>query len=97
MTGPISEDVEFHKESFDICIKLAARSYREKTEKFSILFMNIQEYSKKFMIFLKLLMSSITLWSQNNDTLSHKKLEKNPGIQARYESYDSCIVPIKPM
>ena len=42
----------------------------------------MHEYSRIFEKKLKLLISSITLWSQNNDTLSHKKLEKNPGIQA---------------
>ena len=38
--------------------------------------MNIQEYSKKFMIFLNVLTSSIILWGQNNDTDISKKLEK---------------------
>ena len=67
-----------------VCQSLPQIGNWQKTEKKSILFMNIPEYSKKFMIFLKLLMSSITLLSQNNDTESHKKLEKIPGIQANY-------------
>ena len=68
-----------------VCQSLPQIGNWQKTEKKSILFMNIPEYSKKFMIFLKLLMSSITLWSQNNDILSHKKLEKIPGIQASHK------------
>ena len=46
--------------------------------------MNIQEYSKKFMIFLNVLTSSIILWGQNNDGTTSKKLEKNHGIQPTY-------------
>ena len=49
--------------------------------------MNIQEYSKKFMIFLNVLTSSIILWGQNNDGTTSKKLEKNHGIQPNYSEW----------
>ena len=50
--------------------------------------MNIQEYSKKFMIFLNVLTSSIILWGQNNDGTTSKKLEKNHGIQPSNNKYN---------
>ena len=69
-TPPILADAEFHKESFEVWIVVVHRctkKYGQKTEKKSILFMNIQEYSKKFIIFLNVLNSPIIMWGQNND------------------------------
>ena len=57
--------------------------------------MNIQEYSKKFMIFLNVLTSSIILWGQNNDGITSKKLEKNHEIQPTHTVWviPDCIGP----
>ena len=60
------------------------KRYGQKTEKKSILFMNIQEYSKKFVTILIALKSSITLWGQKNDICTSKKLEKIYGIQPKH-------------
>ena len=62
----------------------AATSYGQKTDKKSILFMNIQKYSKKFRTFLNVLASSIILWGQNSDTDVSKKLGKIYGIQSKH-------------
>ena len=62
----------------------AARSYGRKTEKKSILFRNIQIYSKIFITFSNILSSSFILWGQNNDIYASKKVEKNYGIQPNH-------------
>ena len=93
---PLLVDVELNFESFEVLTVDVARCSKTlwpKNGQKSILFMNVQEYSKKFTTILIALKSSIILWGQKNDICASKKLEKLYGIRPSYSRVRRAVLP----